>query len=149
MRKQKVRVYGQEETVELVYSGDSTLQGLLAVPELFNDYLRTMQFAAEGKAPADTHRCCGGCECSRQGKAGSRVEASPQLCSIRYPACLRHLPHHTCGWGCCCVCSYPTLHFISSQHTLCPVCTCSTTAQRLHLPPLLEHQHQHQHQRSA
>lgn len=31
--------------MELVYSGDSTLQGLLDVPEIFNDYLRTHTMA--------------------------------------------------------------------------------------------------------
>jgi hypothetical protein len=40
-------VYGQEEIVELVYSGDSTFQGLLDVPQQLNDYLRDMQFSAE------------------------------------------------------------------------------------------------------
>jgi hypothetical protein len=46
LRKQKVRVYGQEEKVELVYSGDSTLQGLLDVPQKFNDFLRDVQFSS-------------------------------------------------------------------------------------------------------
>ena len=45
LRKQKVRVYGEEHTVELVYSGDSTLQGLLQVPDKLNDYLREVQFS--------------------------------------------------------------------------------------------------------
>lgn len=48
LRKQKVRVYGEDDVVELVYSGDSTLQGLLAVPEKLNDFLRAAQFSGDG-----------------------------------------------------------------------------------------------------
>jgi hypothetical protein len=52
LRKQKVRVHGQELTVELVYSGDTTMQGLLDVPQQFNDYLRDTdrQFSVDSTA---------------------------------------------------------------------------------------------------
>lgn len=47
LRKQKVRVHGEENTVEVVYTGDSTMQGLIDVPEKFNDYLRKAQFSGD------------------------------------------------------------------------------------------------------
>jgi len=53
LRKQKVRVYGEENTVELVYTGDSTLQGLMEVPEKFNDYLRKAQFSGDNTTDED------------------------------------------------------------------------------------------------
>lgn len=47
LRKRKIRVHGEENVVEVVYTGDSTMQGLLDVPEKFNDYLRNSQFSGD------------------------------------------------------------------------------------------------------
>ena len=55
LRKQKVRIYEQEDTVELVYSGDTTLHGLLNLPEKFNHFLSTSEFSTDGNQSAACH----------------------------------------------------------------------------------------------